>query len=69
MIRIMVGTMVEIGMGRYPAESISEMLAAKDREAAGPTAPPHGLYLQWIKATDASPPPPPETKPEIPKNA
>jgi tRNA pseudouridine38-40 synthase len=52
MIRIMVGTLVEIGMGRYPAESITEMLAAKDREAAGPTAPPHGLYLQWIKATD-----------------
>lgn len=55
MIRIMVGTMVEIGMGRYPAESITDMLAAKDREAAGPTAPPHGLYLQWIKATNQAP--------------
>jgi hypothetical protein len=28
------------------------MLAAKDRQSAGPTAPPHGLYLQWIKARD-----------------
>jgi ribosomal protein S18 acetylase RimI-like enzyme len=28
------------------------MLAAKDRQAAGPTAPPHGLFLQWIKTTN-----------------
>ncbi|HTL29316.1 MAG TPA: tRNA pseudouridine(38-40) synthase TruA [Tepidisphaeraceae bacterium] len=55
MIRIMVGTLVEIGMGRYAPESITEMLEAKNREAAGPTAPPHGLYLQWIKATDHAP--------------
>jgi tRNA pseudouridine(38-40) synthase len=68
MIRIMVGTLVEIGMGRYPAESITEMLAAKNREAAGPTAPPHGLYLQWIKATDQAPAASPDTNPEIPKN-
>jgi tRNA pseudouridine38-40 synthase len=55
MIRIMVGTLVEIGMGRYAPESITEMLAARNREAAGPTAPPHGLYLQWIKTTDRAP--------------
>jgi tRNA pseudouridine38-40 synthase len=54
-----VGTLVEIGMGRYVTESITEMLAAKNREAAGPTAPPHGLYLQWIKPTDHAPAPPP----------
>ena len=48
-IRIMVGTLVEIGMGKYPPERILEMLAARDRRAAGPTAPPEGLYLQWIK--------------------
>ena len=48
-IRIMVGTLVEIGMGKYPPERIVEMLAARDRRAAGPTAPPEGLYLQWIK--------------------
>jgi tRNA pseudouridine38-40 synthase len=48
-IRIMVGTLVEIGMGKYPPGRIAEMLAALDRRAAGPTAPPQGLYLQWIR--------------------
>jgi tRNA pseudouridine38-40 synthase len=52
MIRIMVGTIVEIGLGRYTPETIPQMLAAKDRQAAGPTAPPQGLYLQWIRTND-----------------
>jgi hypothetical protein len=29
------------------------MLAARDREAAGPTAPAHGLFLQWIRFADS----------------
>ena len=49
-VRIMVGTLVEAGFGKYPPEKIREMIAAKDRQAAGPTAPPEGLYLQWIKS-------------------
>jgi tRNA pseudouridine38-40 synthase len=49
MVRIMVGTLVEVGLGRYRAEEIGQMLEAKDREAAGSTAPPQGLYLQWIR--------------------
>ena len=49
MVRIMVGTLVEVGMGRHDPDAIPQMLAAKDRRAAGPTAPPHGLYLQWIR--------------------
>jgi tRNA pseudouridine38-40 synthase len=49
MIRIIVGTLVQVGIGHYKPEEISTMLAARDRQAAGPTAPPHGLYLQWIK--------------------
>jgi tRNA pseudouridine38-40 synthase len=48
MIRIIVGTLVEVGMGRYPPDEIKTMLAARDRRAAGPTAPPQGLYLQWV---------------------
>lgn len=49
MVRIIVGTLVQVGLGRTQPEQIPEILAAKDRSAAGPTAPPHGLYLQWIK--------------------
>lgn len=49
MVRIMVGTLAEVGMGRFDADSISEMLEKKDRRSAGLTAPPHGLYLQWIR--------------------
>ena len=52
MVRIMVGTLVQVGVGRYPPDRIVQMLAARDREAAGPTAPPHGLYLQWIRFRD-----------------
>lgn len=49
MIRIMTGTLVEVGLGKYRPEEIDAMLEARDRQAAGSTAPPHGLYLQWIK--------------------
>jgi len=48
-VRIMVGTLVDIGLGHYRAEDIPAMLAARDRRAAGSTAPPQGLYLQWVK--------------------
>jgi tRNA pseudouridine38-40 synthase len=49
MVRIMVGTLVQVGLGNVSADEIPVMLAARDRTAAGPTAPPHGLYLQWIR--------------------
>jgi tRNA pseudouridine38-40 synthase len=49
-----VGTLVQVGLDRLQPEQIPEILAARDRRAAGPTAPPHGLYLQWVKSdTDA----------------
>jgi tRNA pseudouridine38-40 synthase len=54
MIRIMVGTLVEVGLGRYGPDTIRHMLGARDRQAAGPTAPPQGLYLQWIRTTHAA---------------
>jgi tRNA pseudouridine38-40 synthase len=54
MIRIIVGTLAEVGLGKYGSERIAEMLAARDRRAGGPTAPPQGLYLQWIKSVDAA---------------
>lgn len=45
MVRILAGTLMEIGGGAYPPEKMQEILAAKDRKAAGPTAPARGLTL------------------------
>ncbi len=47
-VRIMAGTLKGIGTARWPVEAIPEMLAARDRSAAGPTAPPQGLYLTQV---------------------
>jgi len=49
MVRIIVGTLVEVGLGRFTPDDIPKMLEAKDRTAAGSTAPAVGLYLQWIR--------------------
>lgn len=48
-VRIMAGTLIEVGLGRFSPDDIPRMLAERDRRAAGQTAPPHGLYLQWIR--------------------
>lgn len=45
MVRIMAGTLLEVGKGKIEPGQISEIIQAKDREAAGPTAPAHGLTL------------------------
>lgn len=55
MVRIIVGTLVQIGIGRYKPQQIPQMLEAKSRQAAGPTAPPHGLYLHWIRMRNEAP--------------
>ncbi|MEL6329949.1 MAG: tRNA pseudouridine synthase A [Planctomycetota bacterium] len=52
MVRIIAGTLVECGRGRIDPGSIPEILAAKDRGAAGPTLPPEGLRLDWIRHGD-----------------
>ena len=49
MVRNIVGTLVEVGRGRWKPEKMKEILEAKDRTAAGPTAPPEGLCLMWVK--------------------
>lgn len=45
MVRIIAGTLMKVGMGIYPPEHVKEILAARDRKAAGPTAPAKGLIL------------------------
>lgn len=49
MVRIIIGTLVEVGQGRKSPEWVAEALAAQAREAAGPTAPPHGLTLWAVE--------------------
>lgn len=49
MVRIIAGTLIEIGNGQYPPERMQEILDACDREAAGPTAPAKGLTLIGIR--------------------
>ena len=48
MVRIIVGTLVEVGQGRRTPESVGEALESLDRTKAGHTAPPDGLYLAEI---------------------
>ena len=48
MVRIITGTLVEIGQGRRRPEEIPEIIASADRRRAGHTAPPQGLYLVEI---------------------
>jgi len=49
MVRSLVGTMVEIGKGKYPPEYLGEVLEKRDRRLAGPTAPPQGLFLVRVE--------------------
>lgn len=48
MVRIIVGTLIRVGRGFYEPEKVKEILDAKDRKAAGVTAPAHGLMLVEI---------------------
>lgn len=45
MVRIIVGTLVDVGMGRIKADSIPDIIGSLDRKKAGRTAPAEGLYL------------------------
>ena len=54
MVRIMVGTMLRVAQGKLAPEDISRILLAEDRAAAGPTAPPQGLYLRKVFYKDVN---------------
>jgi tRNA pseudouridine38-40 synthase len=45
MVRAIAGTLVQVGVGRWPEAKVREALLAEDRREAGPTAPPQGLFL------------------------
>jgi tRNA pseudouridine38-40 synthase len=45
MVRIIVGTLIEVGRGRFAADTVPEALGSLDRDRAGPTAPASGLTL------------------------
>jgi tRNA pseudouridine38-40 synthase len=49
MVRNLVGSLVEVGAGRLPEGAVAEILASRDRSRAGPTAPAHGLCLEWVQ--------------------
>ena len=50
MVRIIAGTLVQVGGGAIEPEAVKEILAKKDRSAAGPTAPAHGLKRCYNRA-------------------
>jgi tRNA pseudouridine38-40 synthase len=52
MVRTIVGTLVEIGRGRWPASHMAAIVASRNRGAAGPTAPGLGLFLVSVEYGD-----------------
>ncbi|MFH1731334.1 MAG: tRNA pseudouridine(38-40) synthase TruA [Planctomycetota bacterium] len=49
MVRAIAGTLIEVGLGARPPGSITELIGSRDRAAAGPTAPAHGLCLMKVE--------------------
>lgn len=52
MVRIIAGTLISVGIGEREPEDIEKILEAKDRSAAGPTAPAHGLTMIGIEYSE-----------------
>lgn len=49
MVRNIVGTLVDVGLGKIPPEDFRRIRRSRDRSQASPTAPPHGLFLVEVK--------------------
>ncbi|MEO0588573.1 MAG: tRNA pseudouridine synthase A, partial [Planctomycetota bacterium] len=54
-VRIVAGTLVEIGRGRLEPTRVDDILATADRTLAGPTLPPQALTLMWIRYAEPTP--------------
>jgi tRNA pseudouridine38-40 synthase len=54
MVRAIAGTLMNVGRGYWPEEKVDEILKAKDRNVAGPTAPAHGLFLMRVTYPEGS---------------
>jgi len=52
--RVLVGTMLEVASGRRTVDDFVRLLSGRPRAEAGPTAPPHGLYLTAVRYPDRS---------------
>ncbi|MGE0644808.1 MAG: tRNA pseudouridine(38-40) synthase TruA [Nitrospira sp.] len=57
MVRSIVGTLVEVGLKKRPPESLTSILNARNRSAAGKTAPPQGLFLVRVDYDGSGPAP------------
>jgi tRNA pseudouridine38-40 synthase len=49
MVRTIVGTLLEVGLGKRTVDSIDTLIRSRDRSQAGQTAKPHGLCLLWVE--------------------
>lgn len=49
MVRFLVGSMMDVALGRRPASDIAALLAARDNDEVSPPAPPHGLFLDRVR--------------------
>jgi tRNA pseudouridine38-40 synthase len=48
MVRFLVGTMMDVALGRRPAADVSALLVATSNDDVSPPAPPHALFLDWV---------------------
>ena len=59
MVRAIVGTLVNVGRGKWPADALARAIESQDRAQAGETAPARALYLVQVQYLDAAPGPTP----------
>ncbi len=65
MVRIIAGTLVEVGLGRLAADALPAIIASGDRTRAGPTAPPYGLTLVEVRYDGTRPRPGPRPRADV----